>query len=252
MNNNIALTFQLANNFLKEIFPPSVLNYLNPYFECADNTLGIISDSDYSHWHDKVRILPRAQKLIPAKIEEDVVAVVYQGLFEGKKIRARYKPRYGDEAEYDLNPLGLVFRESVIYLVATMWDYVDPRHLALHRFRHSELLEEDAATPEDFNLDKYLAEGSFEYGEKENEKIKLKALFFDWSGHHLLETPLSEDQKAVELEDGTLQIEATTNNSAQIRWWLLGFGDNVEVLEPVDLRSEFEKIAIDLIEKYKA
>ena len=251
MDGNMALTFQMVDHFLKNTFPPSVLSQLNPYFDSANHVLDTLDNSGYNHWQDKVRILPRTQPLIPANIDENVITVIYEALFKGTQIRARYKTRSGDEVEYDLHPLGLIFRESVVYLVATIWDYHDLRHLALHRFKQCELLDKKVAVSEGFNLDKYLAAGSFEYCEKENETIKLKAIFFDRTGHHLLETPLSNDQETSELNDDQLQVEATVKNSAQIRWWLMGFGDGVEVLEPEELREEFTEIAENLLDIYQ-
>ena len=252
MDNNIALTFQLVDHFLKNIFPPSVLNQLKSYFDCANHVLEAVDNSDYSHWPEKVRILPRTQPLIPARIDEKVIAIIYEGLFKGQQVRARYTTRFGDEVGYDLHPLGLIFRESVIYLVATIWNYQDPRHLALHRFKHCELLDEKVVITKDFNLDDYLAGGSFEYCKTENKTIRLKIIFFDRTGHHLIETPLSADQKILELGDGQLQVEATVKDSEQLRWWLLGFGDYVKVVEPENLRGKFEEIAKNLLDLYQA
>ncbi len=52
-----------------------------------------------------------------------------------------------------------------IYLVATVWDYRDPRHYALHRFKKCSMLDEVAVPPKDFDLDDYLRVGAFEYVE---------------------------------------------------------------------------------------
>ncbi len=52
------------------------------------------------------------------------------------------------------------------------------------------------------------------------------------------------------LGDGQLQVEATVKDSAQIRWWLMGFGDGVEVLEPQNLRVEFAEIAENMKNLY--
>ena len=46
------------------------------------------------------------------------------------------------------------------------------------------------------------------------------------AGHHLLESPLSEDQQVTELED-CYEIAATVVDSAMLEWWLRGFGDSV-------------------------
>ena len=39
-------------------------------------------------------------------------------------------------------------------------------------------------------------------------------------------------------------------DTCQLRWWLLGFGDQVEVLEPEHLRAEFAEIARSLHDMY--
>jgi len=250
MDVNMALTFQLTNHFLKTMFPPSVLHHLKPYFDNADNVLQMVDNKGYSNWGDKVRILSRTQSLVPATIQEDVVSIIYEALFKKKQFRGRYIRRDKDEVEYDIHPLGLIFRESVVYLVATIWDYQDPRHFALHRFKQCDLLEEDAVAPEGFDLDEYLSEGSFDYCDAEHNTIQLKVLFSRWAGHHLLETPLNEDQKTVEKEEGQLQVEATVKDSAQLRWWLLGFGAYIEVLTPKTLRKEFIDTCQGMTETY--
>ena len=43
-----------------------------------------------------------------------------------------------------LNPLGIVVRGATVYLVATSWDYNDPRHYALHRMSNAALLDKRA------------------------------------------------------------------------------------------------------------
>ena len=251
MDGNVALAFKFADHFLSSMFPPSVLEQLKPYFDCADNVLETIDNTGYAHWSDKVRIVSRTQRLVPASIKAEVIPVIYEALFKGCQIRARYVRRDKDEVEYDIHPLGLIFRESVVYLIATVWEYPDPRHFALHRFKQCFLLDKKVVSPECFDLDRYLAAGNFEYCATEGEMIHLKVLFFDWAGHHLLETSLSDDQEVKEKQEGQLQVEATVKDSHQLRWWLLGFGDHVEVVEPESLRNEFAKIAQQLGEYYR-
>ncbi|MFP3409898.1 WYL domain-containing protein, partial [Pseudomonas sp. SIMBA_065] len=65
-------------------------------------------------------------------------------------------------SEYILNPIAIIQRGVIIYLLATRTD--DPeaiiRTFALHRFDSVEILETAAKTPENFQLDTYLDEGS--------------------------------------------------------------------------------------------
>ena len=250
MDCNMALTLKLADHFLTTMFPPSILSQLKPYFDSADNVLQLVDKTGYPNWSDKVRILSRTQQLVPAVIQEDVVAVIYEALLKGKQFRGRYVRRDGDEVEYDIHPLGLIFRESIVYLVATIWDYQDPRHLALHRFKQCELLKEDSVAPEEFDLDSYLKTGSFDYCAKDGETIQLKVLFDYDAGKHLYETPLSKDQIITKTDNDRLQVEATVKDSGQLRWWLLGFGDYMKVLEPIALQEEFIGICQRMGDRY--
>ncbi len=49
MDNNMALTFQLADHFLSKMFPPSVLKQLKPYFDSANNVLQAVDNTGYTH-----------------------------------------------------------------------------------------------------------------------------------------------------------------------------------------------------------
>lgn len=246
----MALTFKLAETFLSKLFPPAVLELIRPYFDTSDKILGALDKPGFTNWADKVRIVPRTQPLLPAEIRPEAVKVIYEALLEGKQFRGRYQRRDGDVAEYEFHPLGLVYRESVAYLVATNWGYQDPRHYALHRFHQCALLEMDTAPSEGFNLDSYIHSGSFEYTDIEGKTIKLIALFTEGAAYHLHETPLSEDQTITCKRNGRIQVTATVKDSQQLRWWLLGFGDQVEVVRPKRLRDEFFEIALGLRELY--
>jgi predicted DNA-binding transcriptional regulator YafY len=45
-------------------------------------------------------------------------------------------------------------------------------------------------------------------------------------------------------------VQATVADTQQLRWWLLGFGDKVEVLGPAGLRAEFAALAARLAARY--
>ncbi len=247
----MALTFKLVKTFLDDLIPPAVTQGLDPYFRCADNVLRSTDDSGYAHWADRVKIVPRTQPLQPAALDEELITTLYQALFESRQVRGRYRNRRGGEAEYDFHPLGLVFRESVVYLVATVWDYQDPRHYALHRFTQCTRLDAPSRAPEGFDLQAYIDSGSFEYLKRPAHRLPLRVRFDPSIGRHLYETPLSPDQTITKTDDQRLEIRATVKDTQQLRWWLLGFGSGVEVVEPADLREEFREIAQKMAARYQ-
>ncbi|MFM8342438.1 MAG: helix-turn-helix transcriptional regulator [Methylomonas sp.] len=67
---------------------------------------------------------------------------------------------------------------------------------------------------------------------------------------HLNECKLTENQQITPLDDGNSLFTATVNDTGQLRWWLLGFADQIEVLKPKSLREEFKVKAQTMARKY--
>jgi len=248
-----ALTFRMADRFLASVMPRATLDLLQPYFRHASRVLDDIDRKHLNDWPDKVVMLSRSQPLAPPDIDPDVLAIVYESLLEGKRFSVVYRRRgESNNVEYTVNPLGIVMLDTVSYLVCTMRDYdqmKDVRQISLHRMLEACKMDEQGIIPEGFSLQDYIDCGAFTYLRGE-ESIRLKALFEKDAALHLWETPLGENQVLTEIDKETVQVETTVPDTAQIRWWLLGFGGRVEVLEPVELRKEFTIQAQRMLTRY--
>ena len=120
----------------------------------------------------------------------------------------------------------------------------------LHRMSEPRLMDEPVLSPPDFRLADHLGDdGAFAYPATD-EKLKLRALFDAGAGAHLTESRLGPDHRATEQADGRVLVEATVADTAQLRWWLAGFGSLVEVLGPESLREEFAEEARRLVGIY--
>ena len=226
-----AVTFLMVEEHLRHLLPPSLLDELRPWFDMARRSVNY-SDNQGRHWLDCVRIIPPTQPLIPPTVNRQAQQGIYEGLLANKQVKVSYQRRYDKvAAEYILNPLGIVQRGHVIYLICTRHDEPKIRLFALQRFNNAEVLKSPVVIPKDFNLDNYLETGALGFGK--GETIRLKAKFTKIVGDHLYESKLSEDQVITELDNEHLLIEATVKHTQQLVWWLRGFGDAVEVLEPV-------------------
>lgn len=247
-----ALTFNLVEQHLKPILPASTLSQLNHYFVTASKKLTSLSEHSPAHtWLDKVRVIQPTQTLLPPNIDSDAQRVVSEGLLLDKQLKIAYQKRGAENTvEYLIHPLGIVERGQLIYLVCTMRSYHDIRILALHRFRSAEMLDASSQRPEGFSLDDYIASGAFGFGGEET--IRLEAVFKNPTGDHLYETPLSVDQVLTVQGEGDIKMTATVVDTEQLRWWLLGFGERVEVLAPAQLRESIAQTAKSLADIYNA
>ena len=246
MNLSQAVAFSMMRHNLTQLLPPAILDELIPWFDLANRQL---KESKVANtWLDRVRILSANQPLIPPSVNPAAKDAVYDALFQNKKLIACYKARGREEAQkYTLNPLAIVQRGVVIYLIASRTDRAsdDVRQFALHRFESAEVSASDAQTPKDFNLDNYINTGAmgFNYplfqklmpdSEKNNHEPpiqQVQLLFHPLSGASLLESPLSTDQQSWEDDEG-LHITATVNMTSQLVWWLRGFGKGLRKIEP--------------------
>jgi predicted DNA-binding transcriptional regulator YafY len=233
MDGPTALTVRLIEQFIPTLLPPAIRDLLAPQFARARAVLDANPDNPLRKWTDCVRVVPREMPLLPPKFNSDAVRVVYDALLAGQRFATDYRSRANDTDEvktYEVNPLGLVARGNLLYLVCTLWDYQDIRQLALHRVLTASPTDKPVKKPDGFDLDRYIESGEFQY--PVGPMIKLKAEFARSAAVHLIETPLSENQTIELLGPGHMLVTATVRDTAQLDWWLLGFGCAVRVLEP--------------------
>lgn len=237
MEPQTALAFKLAEQFLVPLMAPATLHALTPYFRQAGEVLKATPGS-VRNWPKKVRTVTRGQTLIPPKGDPDVLPVVYDALFHDRQFRTSYRRRKDSrEKEYVVNPLGLVFRDGVIYLICTLFDYTDIVQLVLHRMAGARALETRVRRPRGFDLDTYLTEGGLDFRRGGHLSVWLELQ--SETAQHLGETPLSPDQRmGAPDDDGWVSVRATVPDTSQLRWWILGMGSRIRVRRPASLRRE--------------
>lgn len=246
MTPSAALMFKLVEQYLKPLLPRSTLRLMAPYLERSTE---VMKATQFQGWRKNVRMLGRGPNLIPPRISNEVREVVYAALMENKRFQVNYRPRQKKAVKYEVNPQGLVVKDGITYVVSTLWNYDDLKHLALHRMRLPELLDKPGNVLKGFSLADYLeTESSFAYPVTHG-KLRLKVRLDSQAAFHLRESKLSADQKLEGIDEASVILTATVADSSEIRWWLLGFGDQVEVLEPAELRREFTAI-VDNLKKF--
>lgn len=245
-----ALAMQLAQSYLERLLPSATLDHLEPQFRLAAETLDKHGNG-LRKWPDKIRVLPRGPALATPKVNPEAQTTLYDALLKEKRVRIHYRKSATEESnEYELNPLGLIVRDRVSYLIATAGDYLDPRQYALHRVESAEILDTPAVCPKGFDIDAFIRQGEMAFATGRN--IHLRFALAPSAARQLRECPLAPDQTIIEAEteDGYPIIEATVQDSMELRWWLQSFGDEAKILEPSDLREAFRDVANNLAGYY--
>jgi len=225
LNEQESLLLTLAEQHLRNLLPASLMKSMEGFFGQARTNLGPnASPKREREWLSKVRVVSTTQPLLPPKIRPGVFEEVSNALFGNRWLTVDYKNAAGKEKTSDVMPLGLAQQGPRLYLVCRYRDFENERSLALHRIVSAKASTLPFERPKEFDLQKYDDDGRFGFGE--GKRIRLSFLIDKPAGFHLLESPLSVDQQVKEVGD-QYEITATVVQTAQLEWWLRGFGERI-------------------------
>jgi len=245
-----ALMWRLIEEHLRPLLPRAIQRDAEPQFAAARAYLKSLGEGKVACWKERVRVIPRAFQLQVPDIPVEVMAAIQDALFQGCQLQVKYRSRGARESRsWRTHPLGLVMREGILYILATIEDYTDLRQLVAHRIVTATIVDEPVQEPERFDLDAYIAAGGFSY--VETGQIRLKIRVDAYAAEHILESPIAPDQKSKTLPEGRIEFTATVVDTKQLRWWLTGFSDALEVVEPLELRRAMAEQANAVAEIYR-
>lgn len=253
LNINQALILQLMSNYLVSLIPKTTLDDLNPLFEEAKKVLDYNESNPLTHWSEKIAIIQPSQPLLYPEIEPNVQHLVGEALLSERQLHINYRHHNGVINDYQIHPIGLVLRNGSHYLIAQKGDTEDKWQFALHRIR-SIAISDLSIDPKISSLAECLDNGQMLFnltGTEPYGMIQFKGVFDTITANHLSESRLSEDQIVTQLEEGLFEISATVLESEQLLWWLLSFGDRVEVKSPDHLRKKIKETARRMSLRYQ-
>lgn len=225
-----SLLLTLAQEHLRYLLPANLMKSMEGFFAQARGNLQPHTRAQREReWLGKVRVVSTSQPLLPPTIAEGVFEAVSRALYENHWLDIDYKNAQGKRNKAKVMPLGLAQQGPRLYLVCRFERFENERSLALHRIISATESTLPFQRPSAFDLQRYDDDGRFGFGE--GKRIELKLRIDKMAGQHLLETPLSLDQRVV-VAGNDYEITATVVESEQLKWWLRGFGRAVTVLGP--------------------
>lgn len=180
------------------------------------------------------------------------LAAIATAVWEERPLRMRYRGRDG-EGERNVDPLGLVLKSGVWYLVALRDAGV--RTYRVSRIDAAEVLEGQLHRPPDFDLAAYWDTASAQflarlYGRQVTARLSprgmdlLPRLLDAWVARTTLASAGEPDA------GGWIEVTIPVESDEIAFPQLLQFGPDLEVLEPVDLRERMASAARDLAHLY--
>jgi predicted DNA-binding transcriptional regulator YafY len=232
-----ALSLALVEEAVRPLLPSSMLKALDARFTHARQKLEHLSSANKAaRWLDKVASVQPDMNLQAPEVPDAILETLQTALLEERQLHCQYYSAHNDKlSDLTLNPLALVQRGRISYLIGTAHPHTDVRQFAVHRFRQLQALPTAAQGLEDFSLQRYLGSDAMQFGD--SDRIELHAWISDGLARLIRETPLSNDMTLTALDQGH-HLQATVSNSWQLRWWLLSQGDALIVEQPQGLRMQ--------------
>jgi len=167
---------------------------------------------------------------------EDVFKCINSAQLEKKSILIKYYSiERKKENERIVDPYALKFRFGVWYMIGYCSLRKCIRTFRIDRIKNIKMLDKSFSVPADFSLDKYLS-GS--WGIKKGKKYKVKLKFNPQIAEFISEVTWHPSQKLKHGNNGSLYAEYEITGLDEIERWILGFGADVEVIEPEKLRKD--------------
>jgi predicted DNA-binding transcriptional regulator YafY len=166
-----------------------------------------------------------------------VERAVIDGFVHHREIEVRYVDGQGHETKRDLRPYFIqpTAEGRHIYVLARDSVSREVRSLRLDRIRDARVLPTTFTVPESFDIDAALGASWGIWQGQGGDRIVLRfpATVRQWVD----ESPWPAKTKRRDLHDGGIEVRLEVSGEAEMRPWLLRWGENVEVIAPASLRT---------------
>jgi predicted DNA-binding transcriptional regulator YafY len=241
LDRKTALVLRFAADAMRGVLGRSEHLKLGTLEETAEHV--IAQDEEARRISQRVRIVPDGYGRLSPDIDPQVLTAAMEAITRNRQLRFDYVSSQGHTSSHERTLLGLVGKDSTLYLVAVEGLGDKPRHFALHRVRSAEVSHLPAQARSDFDLDQYIIDSNqFNHTlQQASADIRLVLRVDPAYMHHFLERKLTASQEIQPPTDADpwYQLLATVPNTYMLPAFLWSMCPGVEVLEPPEIRAQF-------------
>jgi predicted DNA-binding transcriptional regulator YafY len=166
---------------------------------------------------------PIYDQLLDAIVSRRNVRISYDSLQEQKRIVTR------------LSPYRMFFSRRSWYVVGRSSLHRAKRTFHLGRILDIKTLDDRFQVPRGFSIERYLGNAWHMIPEKGRDSEVL-VRFSKLVAQNVAEVNWHKTQRLAPRDDGSLDFHVTVSGLNEISWWILGYGDQAEAIQPPALR----------------
>jgi proteasome accessory factor B len=195
---------------------------------------------------------PASLAVTADSIQRPTLELIRRAMRSNRKLRIHYwtsspqSERALTVAPYDLRPM-----PEGWYLLANSEEHGGVRPFKVSRVRSVEVLPDRFRYPRRFSADTFFARAWESFGNSD-EDILVKMRFAPEAAAVVADSRGQQFVATEQESDGSMVCTARVSGLKEVRWWILSYGEAVEVLEPGELRADLARVAHTLAARYGA
>lgn len=182
----------------------------------------------------------------------EYLQTVIEAMQKSKEVIVDYQRFYGRRETFNICPYAMKVYHQRWYVVGYIKELGGIRNIALDRTLEMNLSDISFTLPQNFNAEKYYAHSIGIYVNEELKPTKVKIRAYGKQIEYLRSLPLHRSQKEGASKYGEFcEFEYKLCLTPELSTHILAMGENVEVLEPVELREEIKRRLKECLTKYE-
>jgi predicted DNA-binding transcriptional regulator YafY len=182
--------------------------------------------------------------------DRSLLTVLHEALHDRQRVRLRYRSLFeGRDISTLVSPYRLLFSRHSWYVVGRSSLHRSVRMFHLGRILELQPTQDRYRIPERFSLERHFGNAWQFIRERGDQRVRIR--FQPQVAANVADVLWHKTQQLQWNGDGTLDFEATVSGVNEISWWVLGYGDQAEVLEPPELRGLIAERAARMVRVYR-
>ena len=172
----------------------------------------------------------------------EYLQTIIDAMQQSKELAIDYQPFYGRRTSYTLQPYAMKAYHKRWYLLGFIKELEAIRNIALDRLLEMTIREQSFSLPENFNAAKYYENTVGIFVSEDLSPVKVKLRAYGKQIEYLRSLPLHKSQCEASSKYGEFSVfEYKLCLTPELSSQILAMGENVEVLEPQELREEVKR-----------
>ena len=161
---------------------------------------------------------------------------ILQAITKRRKVRITYHSLHERQViKTLLSPYRMLFQRHAWYVIGRSSLHRAVRTFHIGRFSQSETTDDAFEIPPRFTVQRYLG-NAWSLIRERGRRTLVVIRFQPLVAKNVAEVSWQTTQRTSWNDDGTMDFNVTVDGINEISWWILGYGDQAEVLEPPELR----------------